>query len=226
MIDSEIHPYLEKSFDRMARFLAGRGFDANMISVIGAAMMLPAFAALIFHVYPLALAFILLNRFCDGLDGIVAKHQKGGPTDFGGFLDIVLDYLFYSGTIFFFALGQPQMALAAAFLIFSMTSNGISFLALTVITEKRGKPSPEKKKKVLRYSGGLTEGFETIVLLISICLMPDAFVPMAIIFSVFCWIAAMVRLAQARHILAPVKASATAPTPAPAPASLGKKVAS
>jgi len=203
MIDSEIHPYLEKSFDRLARFLAAKGFDANMISVVGAAMMLPAFAALIFHVYPLALAFILLNRFCDGLDGIVAKHQKGGPTSFGSFLDIVLDYLFYSGVIFFFALGKPDVAIAAAFLIFSMTSNGISFLALTVVAEKHGRPVIEKKRP-LRYSGGLTEGFETILLLVGICLMPDAFVPMAVIFALFCWIAAMMRLSQAKAWLSPV----------------------
>ena len=224
MIDSDIQPYIEKSFDRLARFLAARGFDANMISVMGAAMMLPAFMALIFHAYGLALFFIVLNRLCDGLDGIVAKHQKGGPTDFGSFLDIVFDYVFYSGVVLFFALGRPDMALAAAFLIFSITSNGISFLALTLVSEKRGRPS-EQKKKPLRYSGGLTEGFETIVLLISLCLMPDAFVPMAVIFSVFCWVSVMTRLSQARRILGPRPAAATQP-PAPAAAPAVEKAAS
>ncbi len=194
MIDSEIHPYLEKAFDRMARVLAAKGFDANMISIIGAAMMLPAFAALVFHAYPLALFFILLNRFCDGLDGVVAKYQKGGPTAFGSFLDVVFDTLFYSGTIFFFALGRPDVAIAAAFLIFSMSGNSISFLALSAVAEK---------KKLPRYSGGLTEGFETILLLVGICLMPDAFVPMAVIFALFCWIAAALRLSQAKVLLAP-----------------------
>lgn len=223
MIDSEIHPYLEKSFNRLAQFLVAKGFDANMISIIGAAMMLPAFAGLIFHAYTLALVFILLNRFCDGLDGVVAKYQKGGPTSFGSFLDVVLDYLFYSGVIFFFALGRPDVAIAAAFLIFSMSSNGISFLALTIVAEKHGRPVAERKKP-LRYSGGLTEGFETIVLLIGMCLMPDAFIPMAVIFSVFCWIAAMTRLLQAQYWLIPASAGQTS-TPAAAADMTGKKAA-
>jgi phosphatidylglycerophosphate synthase len=143
---------------------------------------------------------------------VVAKYQPGGPTDFGHLLDSVLDYVFYSGVVFFFALGQPSTALTAAFLIFSITSNGISFLVLSAISEKRG-PSPQTlpthQKKNLRYSGGLPEGFETILLFISMCLLPNGFVPMAIIFSLFCWVTIVMRLSKARFQLA-AKPSETA----------------
>jgi hypothetical protein len=37
-------------------------------------------------------------------------------TDRGGYLDIVLDFIFYAGVPFFFAVGRPEAALPAAFL--------------------------------------------------------------------------------------------------------------
>lgn len=39
------------------------------------------------------LVLILLNRLFDGLDGAVAR--AAGPTDLGGYLDIVADFAFY-----------------------------------------------------------------------------------------------------------------------------------
>jgi phosphatidylglycerophosphate synthase len=206
MIDSDLHPYIQKALARPARWLADHGCDANMITLIGAAMALPAFAALVFHAYMIALFFILLNRFCDGLDGVVARYQKKGPTDFGGYLDIVSDFIFYSGVVFFFALGQPDTALAAAFLMLSFIGTGTSFLAYAIIVEKRksypgvnpAAKSGTTQKKSFHHAGGVMEGFETILLFIGICTMPDAFVPMALLFGVFSWATTIGRILQAR----------------------------
>ena len=72
----------------------------------------------------------------DGLDGALARRL--GPTDLGGYLDIVLDFFFYAGVPFFFAVGRPEFALPAAFLVFSFVGTGSSFLAFAAVAAKRG----------------------------------------------------------------------------------------
>ncbi|MFA0698669.1 CDP-alcohol phosphatidyltransferase family protein, partial [Vibrio sp. 10N.222.49.C9] len=78
---------------------------------------------------------------CDGLDGALARRQ--GITDAGGFLDISLDFLFYSMVPFAFVLANPEAnAIAGAFLIFSFIGTGSSFLAFAVMAGKRGIDNP------------------------------------------------------------------------------------
>ena len=43
------------------------------------------------------------------------------------------------------------------------------------------------------YLGGLTEGFETILFMIVICLFPGWFVETAIFFGVLCWLTTLGR---------------------------------
>lgn len=61
----------------------------------------------------LGLGLILANRLSDGLDGAVARVR--GPTDLGGYLDIVYDFLLYSGWAFTFVLADPAHAVPAPF---------------------------------------------------------------------------------------------------------------
>ncbi len=51
--------------------------------------------------FQLAFALIVLNRIMDGLDGAVARATT--PTDSGGYLDIVVDYVFYGSVPLAFA---------------------------------------------------------------------------------------------------------------------------
>jgi phosphatidylglycerophosphate synthase len=138
---------------------------------------------------------IIANRLCDGLDGAVAR--RGGPTDRGGYLDIVLDFIFYAGVPFFFALGRPEAALPAAFLAFSFMGTAASFLAFAVFAEKRGLSTAARGRKSLYYLGGLTEGAETIALFVLICLAPSWFEPAAWAFGGLCWITTAGRIASA-----------------------------
>ena len=61
------------------------------------------------------LALIVVSRLADGVDGALARLTR--PTDRGAFLDITLDFLFYAGVPFFFAVGRPGAALPAAFVV-------------------------------------------------------------------------------------------------------------
>ena len=195
MLDPLMRRVIDPPLERAGHWLARSGLTANAVTWLGFAIGLAAIGALAFQLYGLALLLILANRIADGLDGAVARQR--GPSDLGGYLDIVFDFLFYSGAVFGFALGRPEDALAAAFLIFSFVGTGSSFLAYAILAAKRGLTTDLRGRKSLYYLGGLTEGSETIALLVAICLFPGAFAWLATAFGLLCWITTAGRIAAA-----------------------------
>lgn len=176
-----------------ANLLDRCGITANQTTIFGFALGCVAFPALIFEQYTLALLLIIANRICDGLDGALARIQ--GITDAGGFLDISLDFLFYSLIPFGFVLANPeQNAVAGAFLIFSFIGTGSSFLAFAVMAGKRGIENPVYQHKSLYYMSGLTEGTETIACFILFCLFPNHFALIAYLFGAACWFTTLTRI--------------------------------
>lgn len=169
------------------------GITANQVTLTGFAIGLFALPALIFEHYLWALGFIAINRIFDGLDGAIARRQ--GITDCGGFLDITLDFLFYSMVPFGFVLANPEAnAIAGAFLIFSFIGTGSSFLSFAIMAGKRNIESPIYKQKSLYYLGGLTEGTETIACFVLFCLFPQHFAIIAWVFGSLCWVTTVTRI--------------------------------
>lgn len=169
------------------------GVKANWITLFGFVVGMMVIPALYFGDTSLALALVVINRLMDGLDGAVARVQ--GPTDLGGYLDITLDFIFYSAVIFGFALMDPaENALAASFLIFAFMGTGSSFLAFAIMAEKRNIERLEYGRKSLYFLGGLTEGTETIVFLLLICAFPHGFSIFAYVFAAMCWITTATRI--------------------------------
>ncbi|WP_394128299.1 CDP-alcohol phosphatidyltransferase family protein [Vibrio hepatarius] len=176
------------------------GVSANQVTIFGFVLGFMTFPSLIAEQYTLALVFIVLNRVCDGLDGALARIQ--GITDAGGFLDISLDFLFYSLIPFGFVLANPeQNAIAGAFLIFSFIGTGSSFLAFATMAGKRGIDNPVYKHKSLYYMSGLTEGTETIGCFIAFCLFPQHFAIIAYVFGAACWFTTFTRIYSGFHTL-------------------------
>ena len=136
--------------------------------------------------------FIALNRVADGLDGALARRL--GPTDLGGYLDIVLDFVFYAGVPFFFAVGRPEHGLPAAFLVFSFVGTGSSFLAFSALAAKRGITTEVRGKKTIYYLGGLTEGTETSAVFVLVCMFPEHFAVFAWAFGGLCWLTTATRV--------------------------------
>ena len=193
MFDASLRKFIDPPTNRVASWFVGKGISADQITLVGFFVGLMAVPALWLGYPLLALGFIAVNRCADGLDGAVARQTKS--TDRGGFLDICLDFFFYSAVPFGFALMDPaQNALAACFLIFSFIGTGASFLAYAIFAEKRGISTDLRGQKSLYYLGGLTEGFETIVFLVLACLFPSAFWWMAIVFGGLAWITAATRV--------------------------------
>jgi phosphatidylglycerophosphate synthase len=169
------------------------GIKADWITLFGFTMGMMVLPALYFGDMSLALVLVVINRVMDGLDGAVARIQ--GPTDLGGYLDITLDFIFYSAVVFGFALMNPlENALAASFLIFSFMGTGSSFLAFAIMAEKRNIERLEYGRKSLYFLGGLAEGAETIAFLILICMLPNYFAVLAYVFGMVCWITTATRI--------------------------------
>ena len=199
MLDAHIRSLAGRSLERVGAGLTARGVSAAAVTLVGFAVGLSAMLALAFRYDLLAVWLILANRGLDAVDGAVARQQ--GPTDFGGFLDIVCDFVIYSGVVFAFAVGRPDMALPAAFLIFSFVGTGSSFLAFAIPAARRGLETDARGVKSFYYLGGLTEATETTAVLVLMCLWPAAFPWLAFGFGTLCWVTTATRIGQARALL-------------------------
>ena len=183
---------------RIAARLNGFGITPNQITVSGFFIGLLALPALAAHSYMLALLFICINRTMDGLDGALARIQ--GTTDVGGFLDIVLDFIFYASIIAGFALAAPSVnALMACLLLCGFMATGSSFLAFAAIAAKQNIENPVYRNKSMYYLGGLAEGTETILFFIAMCLFPGYFPQIAMVFTILCAITAVTRVLAGVH---------------------------
>lgn len=192
MIDKQVRQLIDTPLTRLAKVMIRLGLDADKVTFIGFAIGVLAGIAIMFEQMGAGMALILLSRLCDGLDGTIARLQE--PTDRGAFLDISLDFLFYSFIPLSFAVQDSANALAAAFLIFSFIGTGTSFLSYAAIAEKSGIDSEAKGQKGIYYLGGLTEGTETIIFLCICCYWPHHFIIFATIFACLCLITTAIRL--------------------------------
>ena len=174
MLDGWVRRRIDPLLDRAAKPIAAAGVPANGVTVAACAVGLLAAAAIAAQWYLAGLALILLSRLGDGLDGAVARIS--GQTDLGGYLDIVLDFLFYGAVPIGFVLADPPAnAVAGAVLVFSFYVNGASFLAYAVMAEKRKLATSMRGPKSLFFTTGLAEATETIVVFAALCLCRSGF---------------------------------------------------
>ncbi|MBQ9235485.1 MAG: CDP-alcohol phosphatidyltransferase family protein [Alphaproteobacteria bacterium] len=164
----------------LGKYLAKNNVSAISVSIFGFIIGLMAINFLAMNMYFEALVCILINRFCDILDGAVAKFE--GESEFGKFIDATLDFIFYGGVIFGFALADIQEnATAACFLLFAFMSSATTMLAFGVVDK-----NAKELKKSPFYLGGLAQGFETLCALVLLCVMPFIFKMIAILLGCWC----------------------------------------
>ena len=193
MLDRAALKLLKPAIDAAAAQLAARGIGADQMTLAGFGLGLVA-AALIASGHSLAaLIPLLANRALDGIDGALARLSAASER--GAFLDISLDFVFYAAIPLAFAIAAPEAnALAAALLLAAFVVTGTSFLAFAVMAEKRGLKSTAYPSKSFYYLGGLTEGTETILCFIAMCLWPQHFAFLACFYAALCALTAATRL--------------------------------
>jgi phosphatidylglycerophosphate synthase len=198
MFDGVLRNAINPALDALADTLVRRGVGPDAVTIAGFVLALGAAAAITGGYFASALALIGISRLCDGLDGAVAKKTRS--SDFGGFLDIVLDFAFYGLIPMAFAINDPAAnGVAAAVLLTSFYVNGASFLAFSVIAEKRGLTTSVRGGKSFFFTTGLAEAGETFAVFALFCLFPQHFSIIAGAFAAVCFWTAFVRILQARR---------------------------
>jgi phosphatidylglycerophosphate synthase len=179
--------------DRCAASIVRRGFSADQVTFAALAVGLAGSLLIGLGQSWLALIPLLIGRCLDGLDGAVARLSNS--TDRGAFLDISLDFLFYASVPLAFAVQSPaENALAAAVLLAAFVATGTTFLAYAVLAEKRHLKSTAYPSKSFYYLGGLTEGTETIICFVVMCLWPQHFAVFAYVYAAMCAVTTVTRL--------------------------------
>ena len=200
MLDRWSLNFIKPPLNAIASAAVKRGIRADQVTVIGFFIGLLGVPAIAFEHYALGLLFILINRVFDGLDGAIARQTRA--TNRGAYLDIVLDFIFYAAVIFAFAMADPSKnALAAAALLFSFMGTGSSFLAFAILAERLSLSSMIYPNKGFFYLNGITEGTETILFFVAMCLLPHYFALLAWVFFGLCILTTITRVISGAHTL-------------------------
>ncbi|SDW12054.1 CDP-alcohol phosphatidyltransferase family protein [Roseicitreum antarcticum] len=199
MFDRQLRPYIDPPLNILGGHLAVSGVSANAVTLTGLALGLLAAAAIYVGVFWLALGLILASRLADGLDGAVARFH--GTTDFGGYLDIASDYLFYGAVPLAFVMHDPATnGVAGAVLLTSFYVNGATFLGYSVLAERRSMRTASHGVKSIYFTAGLLEGTETIALFIAFCLWPGWVAELSWAFAGLCFYTAISRVVLAYKV--------------------------
>lgn len=207
MLDAVLTAHLKAPLAWLAKPLLRVGVSANQMTVAGFVCGLVSALCITQDWMLWALVALAANRLCDGLDGALARLTR--PTRHGAFLDIVFDFLIYSLIPLAFAVRDGSDAMAAAFLIFCFVGTGSTFLAFSIFAKEVGLTNQRLVEKSMYYLEGLTEGFETLVILALMIIVPAWFSVLAYGFGVLCLVTTATRIWQGVHQLKQVEAQAS-----------------
>ncbi len=191
MFDSKIRPLIDPPLNAVGRGLARMGMTANAITLLGLGFGLGATYAIMVQQFGWALVLVLVSRILDGLDGAVARATQ--KTAFGGYLDIVCDFIFYVSVPLAFGMAVSANMLPALVLVAAFTITGISFLAFAVTAAEQGAQTKAHGEKSFFYSTGIAEGTETILFFVIMCLFPAHFATLAYVFAALCVVTVLQR---------------------------------
>jgi phosphatidylglycerophosphate synthase len=153
--------------------------------------------------YGQALVLWLLNRTADGLDGSVARAANR-QTDFGGYLDIVLDFVVYAAVPVGLVRGDPTapnaqalIALLAAFFV-----NAASWMYLSALLEKQAAGARVTGERTsITMPPALVAGTETIIFYSAFLLFPSRLTWLMTAMALLVSLNVVQRLAWARRRL-------------------------
>jgi phosphatidylglycerophosphate synthase len=199
MFDAALRRVIDPPLNLGAQWLAKSGLSANSLTILGACVGIAAAVAVFQQHFSAALALIILNRTLDGIDGAVARIN--GPTEFGGYLDTLADFLFYVSLPIAFSLTDYGNLFPALLLVASFTLTAVSFLGFAAIAARSGHKNGAHGPKAFIYSTGLMEGGETIAFFILFCLFPAYFSELAVLFASLCILTVAQRVMLAAKVL-------------------------
>lgn len=147
-----------------------------------------------------ALVFWLLNRLFDGIDGTIARVTDK-QTDFGGYLDLILDFIIYAAvpiSLYYYQLTAENssdptaLSISLACLLASFYVNTASWMVPAALIEKRGRPSNTTTS--IEMPSGIIEGTETILFYSLFLLFPSFLLELFWIMTILTWITILHKL--------------------------------
>ncbi len=173
MLDRWLRRWKDRLLAPLARRL-GQHVSPGAVSIAALLVGLAAALALWRGESSVALALWLLNRFLDGLDGSIAR-ETGGSTDFGGYLDIICDFIVYAAVPVAFAAAHPTLRLGVVVLLGTFYVNAASWMYLSALLERRGRGAASSDEVTqVTMPAGLIGGAETVVLFAVAIAVPGA----------------------------------------------------
>jgi phosphatidylglycerophosphate synthase len=174
MLDHSLRGYKDRLLAPVAAAL-GR-VSPNAITLLALIIGLTAAVLAAKQDYAIALALWLASRILDGLDGLLARltHQQ---TDFGGYLDIMADFVVYGALPIGLFLGRAttELGVSMALLLGSFYINAASWMYLSAILEKRSAgASAHGELTTVTMPTGLVGGTETILFYSAFLIWPGA----------------------------------------------------
>lgn len=194
----------------VARRLLVTGVSPGQLTAIGWIVGVGACTAVGIGNWTVALILWLTNRALDGLDGALARLV--GPTDRGGFLDLVADFSVYAGFVLGVAVHDPASRLVCVALLTAYYVSGAAFLTLSSLLEKRRDLAGDGRS--LHFVGGLAEGTETVLAYAALLVLPDYTDLILWGFTAAVAVTAAQRVRTALHLLSIVPADLPTDLPA------------
>ncbi len=187
MFDVYLNKLCRKPLQNIARFVSNKGLSANAVTVSNIPVNISIFFCIWAKWYGLAIVLILLSRFLDGLDGAIARERHSSHPA-SGYLDIMVDYIFYISIPLGFVVADSHNAVAGAFVLAAYTFTGVNFMASAAAAAKLHLRSYAFPNKALYYATNIVEGAETIVYSLVVCIVPQFFVAISTGYAIILFI--------------------------------------
>jgi phosphatidylglycerophosphate synthase len=163
MFDDLLRRLKDRLLAPIARLL-GSHVAPNTVSVIAFVVGLAAAFAAARSFVGWSVGLWLANRVLDGFDGTQARvHEL--QSDFGGYLDILLDFIVYAAIPLGLIVVDSRLAFAGAVLQATFFVNAASWMYLAAILERRhAGAAMTGELTTVTMPAGVVAGTETIVL--------------------------------------------------------------
>ncbi len=180
-----------------------RGVPPNVLSLVALLLGIGAAVAAAQAAWTVGLVLWFANRITDGLDGTVARVAER-QTDFGGYLDILLDFVVYAAIPVGFAVSSIDrpVLLWAVTLEGAFFVNACSWMYLSAVLEKRASGARSTGElTTVTMPPALVAGFETVVFYALFFLFPHKLALLFGIMSALVGINIVQRLLWSRRVL-------------------------
>jgi phosphatidylglycerophosphate synthase len=180
-----------------------RGVPPNMITLMAFALGIGAAAAVVYDALMLGLVLWIANRVADGLDGTVARLAER-QSDFGGYLDILLDFVVYGAIPVAFGVMSRDRAVLLLAVVLEATFfvNACSWMYLSAVLEKRASGARVTGElTTVTMPPALVAGFETVVFYALFFVFPGRLVILFGVMSALVGVNIIQRLVWARRVL-------------------------